>query len=166
LNQFNRFLCSGWYSLKQGEKKEVIVMRPVPEEKKELARAMLKAKKTYREVAAALELSIGSVHNIMAEGHTDTGPLVEEIKKHFSSKYYMLVDHILDSINMYDIGGATLKEKAIAAAILTDKAMLVEGKTGPEGEEKEQGALEHLNSKKTPKGVEKKRKKDNSGPDT
>jgi hypothetical protein len=28
------------------------------------------------------------------------------------------------------------------------------------------GALEHLNSKKTPKGVENKRKKDNSGPDT
>jgi hypothetical protein len=39
-------LCSGWYSLKQGEKKEVIGMKPIPEDKKELAKAMLMEKKT------------------------------------------------------------------------------------------------------------------------
>jgi hypothetical protein len=75
---------------KQGE--------PIPEDKRELARAMLEVGKTYREVSDALDVSIGSVHNIMKEDMPDIMPLVEAIKARLASKHYMLADYILSHI--------------------------------------------------------------------
>jgi len=39
----------------------------IPEDKRDLARALLLAGSTYKEVAEALDISIGSVHNITRE---------------------------------------------------------------------------------------------------
>lgn len=95
----------------------------IEEQRRELARALLKAGRSYREVAAALQMGVASVHRVAQEDPQDIEPLVREIKKRFSMKYYLLANHVLDSIDGSDIRNASLKEKALAAAILTDKAV-------------------------------------------
>ena len=108
--------------------------KKLPEEKKELARALLETGMSYREVSSALAISVASVHNISREPLEDLAPLVAEIRKRMASKCWLLADHILSKLGNLSIASATLKEKTIAAAILTDKAVLLE---------KEVSALEH-----------------------
>jgi len=101
----------------------------IPDEKKELAVALLHSGKSYREVAEALEISIGSVHNIAREPMARIGPLVAELKERFAAKHYLLADHILGKIGDSDIERASLREKIQAAAILQDKARALEKET-------------------------------------
>jgi hypothetical protein len=98
----------------------------LPEVKRDMARALLEAGKSYREIAEALGMSVGSVHNIMREPAGETAAIVVEIKSRFSQKFYMLSDHVLGRISDFNITEATLKEKAIAAAILAEKAIQIE----------------------------------------
>ena len=100
--------------------------RQIAWEKRELARVLLASGRTYREVAEALDISVGSVHNIMKESGERVGPLVASIKKRFAAKQFILADHILSRITDWDIGKASLKEKVLAAAILADKAAQME----------------------------------------
>ena len=100
--------------------------RTLPEEKKDLAVSLLRAGKSYREVAEALDISVGSVHNICMEPREGLDPLVAEIKSRLSARYYLLADHVLGWIIDDNLRGASLKEKAIAAAILTDKARMLD----------------------------------------
>jgi hypothetical protein len=102
------------------------MLKRIPEEKKELARALLKAGKSYREVAAALDICIASVHRVMKEPIEEVEPLVSEIRKKLSARSYLLADHILSMTDDWDVTNASLKDKALAAAILMDKAMLLE----------------------------------------
>jgi hypothetical protein len=95
-------------------------------EEKELARGLLAMGKSYREVAEALELSVGSVHNIAKEPLERVEPMVSEIKRRFAMKHWLLADHILNKIHIHDVARASLKEKALAAAIITDKALMLE----------------------------------------
>ena len=98
----------------------------IEEEKKELAQALLAAGKSYREVARAMDLSIGSVHNISRESSEDIEPLVAQIRGRFAMKHWLLADHILSRITEGNLLKASLKDKALAAAILTDKALAIE----------------------------------------
>jgi hypothetical protein len=82
--------------------------------------------RSYREVAEAMELSVGSVHNIAKEPVERIEPVVREIRRRFAMKHWLLSDHILSDIHKRDLLHASLKEKAIASAILTDKAMELE----------------------------------------
>lgn len=95
-------------------------------DEKELARGLLAMGKSYREVAEAMDLSVGSVHNIAKEPPERAEPMVTEIKRRFAMKHWLLADHILNRIHIHDVGRASLKEKAIAAAIITDKALMLE----------------------------------------
>jgi len=76
-----------------------------------------------------LDISIGTVHNIMKEPMEDIEVLVEHIKKRLAAKHYLLSDHILNKITDYNILKASLQQKVLSSAILTDKARLLEGKT-------------------------------------
>ena len=103
----------------------------LPEDKRELARAMVRAGKSYREVAEALDISKGSIFNIMKATGTDIRALADEIRAEMSAKSLVLADYILNRISDYSIGQASLKERAIAAAILMDKARDMEPKPVP-----------------------------------
>jgi hypothetical protein len=96
--------------------------KPITEDKKSMARAMIEAGSSYRQAAEVLEISSGSVYNIMRTTHEDLNPIVSSVKLEFANKFYLLSDYIVSRISDLDIGRASLKEKAIAAAILADKA--------------------------------------------
>jgi hypothetical protein len=98
----------------------------IRENEKELARALLAMGRSYREVAEAMELSVGSIHNIAREPVERIEPVVREIRRRFAMKHWMLADHVLNTITRHDLSHASLKEKAIASAILTDKAITLE----------------------------------------
>ncbi len=98
-------------------------------EKRELARALLVAGRPYREVAEALDISVGSVHNIMKESREGLTGLLKETRARLATKYLLLSDHILGRISDADILKASLKEKALASAILADKAVKLESMT-------------------------------------
>lgn len=98
----------------------------INEDKREVVRVLLETGRSYRDVADTLEISIGSVHNIMKEPAGLTAGFVAALKARFAQKHYMLSDHILTRITDGDIRGASLKDKVIAAAILADKARSLE----------------------------------------
>ncbi|MDA8174380.1 MAG: hypothetical protein M0018_07310 [Nitrospiraceae bacterium] len=95
----------------------------IEEAKRDMARVLLESGRSYREVAGALEISIGSVHNIIKEPHEKTAPLLREIRERSAAKNLLLADHFLNRITDYNVNDASLKDKVICAAILTDKAM-------------------------------------------
>ncbi len=97
--------------------------RRISKEKRETAKAMLKAGKQVFEVAKALELSRATVYRMQHEGaDEDVEALAREIRKNMADRYLLLADTILSGIDDRELNSASLKEKAIAAAIFTDKA--------------------------------------------
>jgi hypothetical protein len=48
-------------------------------------------------------------------------------------KHWLLADHILNRIHIHDVARASLREKALAAAIITDKALMLEKAIKPSG---------------------------------
>jgi hypothetical protein len=119
--------------------------RKISDETRQTARAMLKAGKQMLEVSRALDLSRATVYRIKYEQvDEDVEGLAKEIRKEMANRYFVLADTILRGINDRELNIATLKEKAIEAAIFTDKATQLE-KMGlgngkhPEGKELETG---------------------------
>jgi transposase-like protein len=101
--------------------------RRIPEEKRKTAKAMLKAGKMVFEVAKALDLSRATVYRISHEdSDEDVEALAGEIRKEMAGRYLLLADTILRGIDDRELNRASLKDKAIAAAIFTDKAALLE----------------------------------------
>jgi len=98
----------------------------IPEEKKELARAMVRAGRKYSDVAEALGIAQGTVFNIMKQTGMDVRELADEIRAEMSAKSLVLADYLLNWIGDGIIMKSSLKERAIAAAILMDKAMAME----------------------------------------
>jgi hypothetical protein len=92
-----------------------------------LAGVLLRSGSTYREVSDALEISVGSVHNISREGMDYLEPLVTEMKRRSAFKCYLLADHTLSRMSDVDFERAGLKEKSVAAGILFDKATMLDG---------------------------------------
>jgi transposase-like protein len=101
--------------------------RRISEEKRKTAKAMLKAGKMVFEVAKALDLSRATVYRIRHEdSDEDVEALVVEIRKEMAGRYLLLADTILRGIDDTELDRASLKDKAIAAAIFTDKAAQLE----------------------------------------
>ena len=94
----------------------------IPPSKRELALAMIRAGKTYREVATALDMGTGSVHRIIKAAGITPMELAREIKREFAAKCLIAADYIVESISDIKIANATMRENAIAAAIFADKA--------------------------------------------
>ena len=105
----------------------------IAEEKRAMAKALVAAGRPYREVAEALGISVGSVHNIMKESREDIMRILKETRARHAMKCFMLSDHILGRISDSDIINASLKDKVIASAILADKAVKFKEKAAPEG---------------------------------
>ena len=98
-------------------------------EKRAMAASLLASGRPYREVAEALGISVGSVHNIMRESSKDITRLLKETRARIAMKCLLLSDHILGRISDHDIIYASLREKIIASAILADKAAKLEKMT-------------------------------------
>lgn len=119
--------------------------KKITKEKRLSARLLLTEGAPYREIASELQISIGSVHNIVKETPENLSPFIKEIKQRAAMKYWLLSDHILSRISELNLTYATLKDKVIASAILMDKARLIEGdKTGNLNK---MNKIEHSNDK-------------------
>ncbi len=94
----------------------------IAQEKRAMAKALLASGRPYREVAEALDISVGSVHNIMKESREDVMRILKETRARHAMKCFLLSDHILGRISDSDIRNASLKEKVVASAMLDDKA--------------------------------------------
>jgi len=105
-----------------------MVHNKISEDKRELARAMIRAGKSYNEVAKSLDISKGSVFNMMKATGIDIRMMADEIRAEMSAKSLVLADYILNRISDGIIIQSSLKERAIAAAILMDKARDMEPK--------------------------------------
>jgi hypothetical protein len=69
------------------------------EEKKDTARAMLKAGKSYRTIAETLNTSIGTVFSIAKESsQSDLDEMVRAIKKGYADRHLMLANFLLDEL--------------------------------------------------------------------
>ncbi|MBI4824705.1 MAG: hypothetical protein HY805_10850 [Nitrospirae bacterium] len=101
-------------------------MKKISKDKRDIAKALLDSGKTYREIADALDISTGTLHNISKESPEKTKGFIKELRQRLSAKHYMLADYILGSINIINLNYASLKDKVIASAILLDKARLFE----------------------------------------
>ncbi len=105
----------------------------IAQEKRAMAKALLASGRPYREVAEVLDISVGSVHNIMKESREDIMRILKETRARHAMKCLMLSSHILGRISDSDIVNASLKEKIIASAILADKAVKFEEMTDSTG---------------------------------
>jgi hypothetical protein len=97
----------------------------IPQEKRELIRAMVQAGKTYREIAEEMDVSVGVINKIMCESE-DLLPLATEIRKRLAAKYVLMADIALDTISDAVLGWARPRERAVIAAIFTDKVLALE----------------------------------------
>jgi transposase-like protein len=121
-----------------------VMYKKIPEETRKTAKAMLKAGKWVYEVAKALDLSRATVYRIKHENtDEDVEALANEIRKEMASRYLVLADTILRGINESEFNNASLKEKAIAAAIFTDKAYQLESKNLETGMRQGEGDVSH-----------------------
>ncbi len=111
--------------------------KKLTEDQRDAALAMLRAGKTYTEIKSALSISIGSVHNIAkTAGDKDLSEIVREIKRGYTARNLLLAEHLMERIPMYINERTNVKDMAIAAAILTDKALNMEKSDRAEQAEK------------------------------
>ena len=96
--------------------------------KRAIAGSMKMAGHTYREIAEALDYSVSTVHAIVRHEGPIMDQLAEEIIKREGKRHRVLSEYILSRITDGDLAHASLKEKVIASAILTDKAILLDSK--------------------------------------
>ena len=96
-------------------------------EQKDSVLAMLRAGKSYREIRNALTISIGSVHNIARQAeNTDLTRMVKEIKRGYAARYLMFAEYLMEELPSHINERTNVKDIAVAAAILTDKALKFE----------------------------------------
>ncbi len=113
------------------ERKKAKRRARIAEEKRAMAKALLAAGRPYEEVARAMDISVGSVHNIMKESREDLTRILNETRARIGMKYLLLSDHVLGRIDDHDINKASLKDKAVTSAILADKALKFQSMTAP-----------------------------------
>jgi hypothetical protein len=96
-------------------------------EKRSAAQAMLMAGEPVWRVAKATGLSRATVYRIKHEhADEDVQALASTMRREMADRYAMLAGTILMGIEDFEIDQSFLKEKAIAAAIFTDKAILLD----------------------------------------
>ncbi len=101
--------------------------RKTPDEKSEMVIAMLRAGKSYREIRSALDIGIGTIHNVARDmKDVDFKQIVKEIKSGYVARHLMLAEYLGSAIPTIFDTNANIKDVAIAMAIITDKAMKME----------------------------------------
>ncbi len=101
--------------------------RKISRTKRDSVQAMLRAGKSYRVIADTVEISIGTVHTIAREAsESDLNRMVHELKRGNIARHLMLADFLMDELADAVKDSTSVKDLAIAAAIMTDKAMLLE----------------------------------------
>ena len=104
------------------------------EQKKEIARAMLRAGDSYRKISETLEIGVATVHAVSREAETnDLERIVKEIKRGYVARHLMLAEYMFDSLPGKLISNTSVKDVAIAGAILTDKALAFEKSVSSSG---------------------------------
>lgn len=99
----------------------------IKQSKREAVHAMLRAGKSYRMISNTMDISIGSIHSIAREANeADLNRMVTELKRGNVARHLMLADFLLDELADAVKDSTSVKDLAIAAAIMTDKAMLLE----------------------------------------
>ena len=94
--------------------------------KHSIAKALKMSGHTYRDIAEVLDVSISTVHAIVRHEGPEMERLTGEIIRREGKRHRVLAEYILTKIDDADISKASLKEKVIASAILTDKALLID----------------------------------------
>ena len=101
--------------------------KKTPVDTREMALAMLRAGKTYRQISNTLEIGIATIHTIAKQmEEVDLDHIVKEIKRGYVARNLMLAEYIAESIPSMCSINANIKDVAIAMGILTDKAMKME----------------------------------------
>ena len=101
--------------------------RKISQTKRDSVQAMLRAGKSYRVISDTVEISIGTVHTIAREAsEADLNRMVAELKRGNVARHLMLADFLMDELADAVKSTTSVKDLAIAAAIMTDKAMLLE----------------------------------------
>ncbi len=101
--------------------------RKITQNRREAAQAMLRAGKSYRVISDTLTMSIGTVHTIAREAsETDLNRMVAELKRGSIARHLMLADFLMDELASAVKDTTSVKDLAIAAAIMTDKAIMLE----------------------------------------
>ena len=96
-------------------------------DRREAAQAMLRAGKSYRVISDTLTMSIGTVHTIAREAsEADLTRMVAELKRGSIARHLMLADFLMDELADAVKETTSVKDLAIAAAIMTDKAVMLE----------------------------------------
>jgi hypothetical protein len=108
---------------RKGEGAEML--KRIPEKKRELIRALVQSGMPYRNVSEEMNVSVGVVNKIMREGE-DILPLAAEVRKRLAARYVLLADTALDTITESLLRWQSGKDRAVVAAILTDKALALE----------------------------------------
>ncbi len=99
----------------------------IKQSKREAVHAMLRAGKSYRVISNTVDISIGSIHSIAREANeADLNQMVAELKRGNVARHLMLADFLMDELADAVKESTSVKDLAIAAAIMTDKAMLLE----------------------------------------
>ena len=101
--------------------------KKTPVDTKEMALAMLRSGKTYREIGNTLDIGISTIHTIAKEmEEVDLDQIVKEIKRGFVARNLMLAEYFAEKLPYLIKSDTSIKEVAITMAILTDKAMKME----------------------------------------
>jgi len=104
--------------------------RAIPEKTKRTIRELVKQGMSYRDICSSLRVSMGSVYNAVHEEKyrpdEDIQKVAAAIKHEMAAKYLLLADAMLESVSEREVGNASLKDLALAAAILTDKAAMLD----------------------------------------
>ena len=101
----------------------------------------------YREVADKLNISIGTVHNIVVDRVDDPTPLARSLRKKFGARCMLMADEMLEQIKGYKIASAPLQQVIISVAILLDKAAALEKEQTPQTPEKAAGPPENVSER-------------------
>lgn len=101
--------------------------RKIRQEKRDAVRAMLRAGKSYKVISDTVDISVGAVHSIAREAsEVDLTRMVYEIKRGNVARHLMMADFLMGELASAVRTNTSVKDLAIAAAIMTDKAMLLE----------------------------------------
>jgi hypothetical protein len=105
--------------------------KAIPVKTKRLIRQLVEEGVSYREIRDALRVSTGTISNVVHDfDHDDSDQdfreMARAIKKVLASKYLVLADAVLESVTRDEVEESSLKDMAITAAILTDKAAMLD----------------------------------------
>ena len=102
--------------------------KPIPEDKRAMARAMVEAGYPYNKISETLGISTGSIVSIIRAAYDENmGGLIDEARKELSGNFALMANTLMKRINYQTVHDASLKDMAIAVGD-TDINRLTAGK--------------------------------------